>query len=197
MEVHEHRKPVSYSDTHLRRVDWSKDLATVRRRFEEYRKWLADHRGTSARDAPRATKGLAEVDRQIAELPGAYGTPRGDVVLAFARGALVACGALREFSPKVGEIKRIYVRADHRGPEFGPRLTRAVLRRARALGYERVRVDTLPSMTAAIEFYQAMGFRRVRAYWPHPVPGALFFEYRIPRPTGRGRARPGPKLPRA
>jgi hypothetical protein len=43
-----------------------------------------------------------------------------------------------------------------------------------------VRVDTLPTMTAAIEFYQEMGFKPIPPYWPHPVPGALFFEYRVP-----------------
>jgi ribosomal protein S18 acetylase RimI-like enzyme len=123
--------------------------------------------------------GLGQVDQQTAQLPGAYGPPRGEIILAFARGAVVACGALRELEPKVGEIKRIYVRADHRGPGFGPRLTRALLRRARELRYERVRVDTLPTMSAAIQFYQKLGFAPIPAYWPHPVPGALFFEYKI------------------
>jgi carbonic anhydrase len=47
------------------------------------------------------------------------------------------------------------------------------------LGYERVRVDTLPSMAAAIEFYQEMGFTPIPAYWPHPVTGAYFFELRL------------------
>ena len=91
----------------------------------------------------------------------------------------MACGALRELAPKIAEIKRIYVRADHRGPGFGPRLTQALLDRAQELGYERVRVDTLPTMTAAIQFYQAMGFAPTTPYWPHPASGALFFEYRF------------------
>jgi len=100
---------------------------------------------------------------------------------------VVACGALRRLGPKVAEIKRIYVRADHRGPGFGPRLTRALLDRAKELRYERVRVDTLPTMTAAIQFYQEMGFDPIPAYWPHPVPGALFFEYRVEKPRSKRR----------
>jgi GNAT superfamily N-acetyltransferase len=165
-------------------VNWATDLDTVRRLFRDYRQWIADHRDTAPSAEPSVRRGLGQIDRQIAELPGAYGPPRGEVLLAFAPDALAACGALRELEPKVGEIKRIYVRADHRGPGFGPRLTRALLRRARTLGYERVRVDTLPTMTAAIQFYQEMGFVPVPAYWPHPVPGSLFFEYRL------GRSRP-------
>jgi GNAT superfamily N-acetyltransferase len=83
----------------------------------------------------------------------------------------------------------LYVREDHRGGEFGRRLTGALIDRARELGYRRVRADTLPSMRAAIQFYQELGFDPIPAYWPHPVPGALFFEYKVekPKPTHRMR----------
>ena len=177
----------SHPGTKLRRVDWSKDIDTVRRLFEQYRQWLADHRDPDPSAAPEARAGLAEIDQQIAELPGGYGPPRGEIILAFAQRALVACSALRELERSVGEIKRIYVRADHRGPGFGPRITGALLRRARALGYARVRVDTLPSMTGAVQFYQEMGFVPIPAYWHHPAPGALFFEFRL------GRRKPAPR----
>jgi ribosomal protein S18 acetylase RimI-like enzyme len=181
--LHRHDR-MSYHDTSIRRVDWEKDLARVRRLFREYRDWISEHRDV---DDPASSIGLAQIDRQVAELPGDYGPPRGDVLLAHLRGAVVACGALREIEPRIGEIKRIYVRADHRGPGFGPILTRALLRRARLLGYERIRVDTLPTMAAAIQFYQDLGFSPRSAYWPHPVRGALFFEYAFnPLPQGRG-----------
>jgi ribosomal protein S18 acetylase RimI-like enzyme len=179
----------NHPDTKLRRVNWSKDLATVRRLFQDYRQWLADHSDSTPAARTRVQIGLTQVDRLIAELPGAYDHPRGEVILAFARGSVVACGALRELEPKVGEIKRVYVRADHRGPGFGPRLTRALLHRARELGYERVRVDTLPTMAAAIQFYPEMGFEPVPAYWPHPVTGALFFEYALRKPKRTPRRR--------
>ena len=179
-EVHD---PASYRGTTIRRVNWSKDIDTVRRLFQDYRQWLADHRDTTPSAESKVEIGLGQIDQQIAELPGPYGPPRGEIVLAYAQGAVVACGALRELGPKVGEIKRIYVRADHRGPGFGPRLTRALIRRASELGYVRVRVDTLPTMSAAIQFYQEMGFAPIPGYWPHPVPGALFFECKIRKPT--------------
>jgi len=174
--------------TTLRRVNWSTDIDTVRRLFREYRDWVAEHRDPSADDRVRA--GLGLIDELISGLPGAYGPPRGDVILAFSGGDLVACGALRELEPHVGEIKRVYVRADHRGPVFGPRLTRALLDRARDLKYARVRVDTLPTMAAANEFYPAMGFEPIPSYWPHPVAGAHFYEFRLESPRSTLR-RPG------
>jgi putative acetyltransferase len=171
----------SHPRTTLRRVNWSDDLETVRGRFEDYRKWLAEHVETPLGNDVPVPAGLRRIDEEIATLPGDFGPPRGDVVLAFEGEELVACGALRGFGPKVGEIRRVYVRADHRGKGFGPRLTYALIDRARALGYEQVRVDALATMTGAIQFYQEMGFTPIPAYWPHPVATARFFEYDLVR----------------
>jgi len=172
-------------NTKLRSVDWPRDMETVRRLFQDYRQWIAEHADPSPEAASRVRNGLKLIDSLIEGLPGDYGPPRGEIVLAFARDSVVACGALRELEPKIGEIKRVYVRPDHRGPGFGPRLTRALLDRASELGYERVRVDTLPTMVAAIEFYQEMGFEPVPAFWSHPVTGARFFEYGLGPTSGR------------
>jgi GNAT superfamily N-acetyltransferase len=175
---HSKQKP-EYSETRLRRVNWSEDFTTVRRLLQDYRNWLGNHVEPGTPEDPVVSAGLAYVDEEIDGLPGVYGPPRGDVILAFDPEGLAACGSLREREPKVGEIKRVYVRADHRGPGFGPRLTQALLDRARELDFERVRVDTLPTMYAAIQFYQEMGFKPIPPYRPHPVPGALFFEYQF------------------
>jgi putative acetyltransferase len=166
----------THPGTNLRRIDWTTELTAVRPLFVQYRDWIAEHRDPSPSAQARVEEGLGEIDRLVAGLPGTYGPPAGDVILALSKGTVVACGALRELEPGAGEIKRIYVRADHRGPGFGPRLTQALLDRARELGYEHIRVDTLPSMTAAIEFYEEMGFIPVPAFWSHPVEGARFFE---------------------
>ncbi len=176
-----HPTAADYATTTLRRVDWPTELDTVRRLFQDYRQWVAEHRDPDPAAAPRVTAGLQEIDRQIAGLPGEYDPPRGDVILAFKDGDVVACGSLRGLDSQVGEIKRIYVREDHRGPGFGPILTQALVDRASELRFERIRVDTLPTMYAAIQFYQKLGFRPIPEYWPHPAPGALFFERRIDR----------------
>lgn len=163
----------------VRRVRWETELEQVRTLFREYRAWVEDHQDTEASAKPRVRSGLALLDDLTAGLPGAYGPPRGDVLLWHEGENLVACGALREIEPTVGELKRIYVRADYRGPVFGPVFVRAMVERGRALGYERLKVDTLASMSAAIDFYKEMGFRPTSAFWPHPAAGALFFERRL------------------
>jgi len=184
MRNHTHEGSETYAATSLRVAKWPEDLETVRRLLREYRAWLFDHVPTDGTDDPVLPVGLRRIDEEIMGLPGVYGRPRGEIVLAFRDREVVACGALREFEPKIGEIRRVYVRGDHRGPGFGPILTRALLDHAHSLGFERVRVDTLSTMVAAIQFYQDIGFRPIPSYWPHPVPGALFFEIemsKVPR----------------
>lgn len=160
----------------LRSARWPDDLDMIRGHFRDYRQWVADHQDPAPAAKPRVEAGLALLDRLVAELPGAYGPPHGDILLWFEEGQLVACGALRGIGPKVAEGKRLFVRPDYRGTAFGVPFARALMEQARALGYERLKVDTLPSMKAAIEFYQEVGFRPTAAFWPHPVTDALYFE---------------------
>lgn len=179
MGVPSQEDPTGPRRASCRGVRWPEDIDTVRQLFQGYRQWLAEHRDSVATSEPRVRSGLALIDRLIAELPGPYGPPRGDILLWFENDRVVACGALRELEPRVGEIKRVHVRPDYRGKGFGYPFVRGLVDRARGLGYKRLRVDVLPTMYAAIEFYQELGFRPIPSFWPHPVAGALFFEHEI------------------
>jgi ribosomal protein S18 acetylase RimI-like enzyme len=140
------------------------DLAAVRTLFAEYIGQVG------------VDLSFQDVDAELAHLPGKYAPPRGVILLARdAAGLAVGCVALRPWSlPQVCEIKRLYVRPEARGGALGRRLAEAVIAWAGDAGYERMLLDTLPSMQAARRLYAALGFRPVAPYYENPVPGTAY-----------------------
>ena len=120
-----------------------------------------------------------DFDHEVATLPGEYAPPRGCILLAAEEEKFAGCVALRPLLPGICEMKRLYLRPEHRGHNLGRRLAEAVIREAQERGYESMRLDTVPTMDRAIALYRSLGFREIAAYRPNPVPGALFFELRL------------------
>ena len=116
---------------------------------------------------------------ELAQLPGEYARPWGRLFLAFDDMQVAGCGALRQIDAQTCEMKRFYVRPAFRGKGFGRELIHALIDSAREIGYARMRLDTLPSMTKAIAIYRSLGFEEIAPYQTNPVPGALFFECRL------------------
>jgi len=102
------------------------------------------------------------------------------ILLAHEGDRAIGCGAVRTIEPGVCEIKRIYVRPEARGLGAGRALTVALLEQARRRSDVRaVRLDTLPSMRAAIGLYESLGFRRIPTYSASNPAEALCFEFTI------------------
>jgi len=86
------------------------------------------------------------------------------------------CIAARRWSKDACEMKRLFVRDRFRGMGVGRALVEAVIAWARAAGYKKMLLDTLPSMGAAQRLYADFGFRETPPYRFNPVEGARFME---------------------
>lgn len=144
-------------------------LAAARQLFEEYAASL----GISL-----CFQGF---DEELVGLPGAYAPPGGRLLLACRGKESAGCVALRPLEPGTCEMKRLYVRPAYRTGGVGRLLAERVIHEAAMAGYRRMRLDTLPTMEAALQLYRRLGFREIAPYTTNPVEGAVFLELQLDR----------------
>jgi putative acetyltransferase len=116
-------------------------------------------------------------DEELKNLPGAYRPPSGRLLLARSADHAAGCVALRKLEAGICEMKRLYVRPGDRGHGLGRMLVERLIAEARAIGYERMRLDTIESaMKDAVALYRRMGFQEIKPYSAVPIESALWME---------------------
>jgi putative acetyltransferase len=140
-------------------------IEQARELFREYEAWMG---------LDLCFQGFEE---ELRGLPGKYAEPEGRLLLAYSDETLAGCIALRKLEEGICEMKRLFVRDDFRGQKIGVRLIERLIANARAIGYEKMRLDTfLPKMGQAVKLYESHGFSRIPAYYDNPYDGVLFME---------------------
>jgi GNAT superfamily N-acetyltransferase len=106
---------------------------------------------------------------------------RGVYVLArLADGSAVASGALWPLTPTIAELRRMYVHRDHRRRGLGGAMLDELVRRARALGFTTLRLETGMRQQPAIALYERAGFYRIAAWGAYvDDPTSVCFECQL------------------
>ena len=123
--------------TKLIHVKTEKEIALIRKLFLEYAESLD------------FDLDFQNFEEELRNLPGEYTPPGGCMILAMDRNDVAGCVAMRPLSPGICEMKRLYVRPQHRGKKIGRLLSAKIIHEASMCGYERMRLDTVPSMKPA------------------------------------------------
>ena len=114
-------------------------------------------------------------NQELATLPGDYSPPKGCILLASDSGQFAGCAALRPLEDNLCEMKRLFVISTYRGRGMGRMLACAVIDRAREIGYEKMRLDTVATMNEASTLYYSLEFKNIEAYRynPHDEPSYM------------------------
>jgi GNAT superfamily N-acetyltransferase len=121
-----------------------------------------------------------DFEQELAHLETVYGAPGGALLLAAEAGHWLGCVGIRHRSEHDSEMKRLYVAPEARGRGVGQQLAAAAIEAAVRLGYRRMLLDTLPSMSAAQALYLRLGFSPIPPYRFNPVAGTVFMALELP-----------------
>jgi GNAT superfamily N-acetyltransferase len=123
-----------------------------------------------------------EQQNELAALEGeghvSYALHEGiEFVAGFIDGRPVACGAIQPLGDGVAEIKRMYVRPQHRRQGLSRLILAALEELAMQRGYHTLRLETGRYLTPALGLYRAAGYRPIPLYGEYvDNPNSVCFE---------------------
>jgi GNAT superfamily N-acetyltransferase len=151
----------------------TEQIPAVRKMLQEYLAYAATLHGSEG--APT----FANVDEELAELPGVFAPPKGRFLVAQIEGLEIGCVALKPIDETTCELKRLYVKPSARGQKAGMALVEKLVWEAREIGYKKIILDSHMKMTAAHLVYRMNGFKDTvaRADFPEALkPFVVFME---------------------
>ena len=139
-------------------------LEQVRQYFRNFAAWLG------------VDLSFQNFEQEMAFLPGSYAEPQGRLFFAEFSGRPAGWVGIRPLPDSEGtcEMTRLYVDPEFRGKGVGRALALEAIKAAKAVGYRRLLIDTLPSMRMAVKLYRELGFTEAPAYYKTPVEGTMF-----------------------
>ena len=140
------------------------DYAEAAILFKEYAAWL------------NIDLGFQNFDEELLQLKEMYSHPNGAIILSKNENIFTGCVAVRKKENDIAELKRMFIKPAYRKEGIGALLLQKALAIAKDLQYKKIRLDTLSTMTPAINLYKRYGFYEIEPYYYNPEKNAIFFE---------------------
>ena len=132
--------------------------------FKEYAEWL------------NIDLSFQHFEEELLQLKEMYSQPAGAIFLLLHANEFIGCVAIRKKENDIAELKRMYIKQVIRKAGGGMLLLEKALATAKLYGYKKIRLDTLATMTPAINLYKKAGFYEIAPYYFNPEKNAVFFE---------------------
>ena len=143
----------------------------IRALFSEYTAMLVEND-----PAFKAYLAIQRYDEDVLHPEKKYGWPDGRLYAALWDGQPVGCIGLKKIDGQCCELKRLYVRPAFRHRHIARQLVERVINDAKTIGYDCIRLDTLPFLQDAIRLYKAYGFYEIPRYNDSPMDTSIYMK---------------------
>jgi carbonic anhydrase len=140
------------------RADFEAHESALTELFETYHAWTVEQVCREFDTEYDVEEVIAEDLHYLADAPDPH------LFLAVSDGEPAGCVFLRPMTETATEVKRLYVDPGHRGHGLGRALMEAAIDAATDAGFETLRLNAGPYVTAAQALYADLGFERTDPY---------------------------------
>lgn len=116
------------------------------------------------------------IENELENFHKMYNSPKGAFIYVIINGEIAGGVGVRELEEGICEMKRLYVYNKFRGNNLGHLLCEKLIKEGKDLGYNKMRLDTLPKLKNAVSLYKDLGFYEISKYYDNPDERVNYFE---------------------
>ena len=139
-----------------KKIETGEEILGAKNLIIEYIQWL------------NQDLGFQNIDDELNNFPEKYKEPEGAFIIAKVNNEVIGCVGIRKIENKIGEMKRLFVNDNYKGRGIGKKLVEKIIEEAKIKNYEKIRLDTLNTMKAALDIYYKNGFYKIEPYYNNP-----------------------------
>ena len=105
-----------------------------------------------------------------------YNKPTGSFIFIKVDNEIAGGVGVRALEDGICEMKRLFVYDKFRGHKLGKLLSEELIKISKELGYNKMRLDTIPRLNSAMKLYRELGFYEIPKYYNNPDKSVVYFE---------------------